>query len=197
MTWSVTTTTIPCQREAPASLQPSACSWNPHMTHTVYLSLGSNLGDRAANLRRAIASLPPQLTVHAKSNLYETPPWGYTQQDAFLNQAVQAETYLEPEALLKHLKRLETALGRTETFRYGPRVIDIDILFYDDLVLETPLLTIPHPHLHERGFVLLPLMDIAPDHIHPLSGKSVREMLAACDLSGIQPYAKPSKEQRV
>ncbi|MEW6286696.1 MAG: 2-amino-4-hydroxy-6-hydroxymethyldihydropteridine diphosphokinase [Chloroflexota bacterium] len=167
------------------------------MEHTVYLSLGSNLGDRAANLKQAIALLPPQMTVQAKSNLYETPPWGYTAQEAFLNQAVRAETYLEPEPLLKHLKRLETALGRTETFRYGPRLIDIDILFYDDLVLATPLLTIPHPHLHERGFVLIPLMDIAPDLIHPLTGKSVREMLAACDTTGIRLYAKPPREQRV
>lgn len=167
------------------------------MGHTVYLSLGTNLGDRAANLRLALDSLPPQMTVQAKSRIYETPPWGYTEQNAFLNQAVKADTYLDPEPLLKHLKRLEIALGRTETFRYGPRLIDIDILFYDDLVLETPLLTIPHPHLHERGFVLVPLMDIAPDHVHPLSGKSVREMLAACDTSGIQPYVKPSKGQRV
>jgi 2-amino-4-hydroxy-6-hydroxymethyldihydropteridine diphosphokinase len=167
------------------------------MAHTVYLSLGSNLGDRAANLKQAIALLPPQMAVQAKSSVYETPPWGYTEQDAFLNQVVQAETYLDPEPLLKHLKRLETALGRTETFRYGPRLIDIDILFYDDLVLETPLLTLPHPHLHERGFVLLPLMDIAPNLIHPITGKSVREMLAACDITGIQPYDKPSREQRV
>lgn len=167
------------------------------MEHTVYLSLGSNLGDRATNLRQAVALLPPQMTVRAKSNIYETPPWGYTEQEAFLNQAVQAETYLEPEPLLKHLKRLEAALGRTETFRYGPRLIDIDILFYDNLILNTPLLTIPHPHLHERGFVLLPLMDIAPNHIHPLLGKSVREMLAACDTSGIHPFGKPSNEQRV
>ncbi|MBI4761945.1 MAG: 2-amino-4-hydroxy-6-hydroxymethyldihydropteridine diphosphokinase [Chloroflexota bacterium] len=167
------------------------------MEHTVYLSLGSNLGDRAANLRQAVALLPPQMTVRAKSNIYETPPWGYTEQEAFLNQAVRAETYLEPEPLLKHIKRLEAALGRTETFRYGPRLIDIDILFYDNLILNTPLLTIPHPHLHERGFVLVPLMDIAPDHVHPLSGKSVREMLAACDATGIRLYAKPPREQRV
>ncbi|GAB4449365.1 MAG: 2-amino-4-hydroxy-6-hydroxymethyldihydropteridine diphosphokinase [Anaerolineales bacterium] len=167
------------------------------MNHTVYLSLGSNLGDRAANLKQAIALLPPQMAVLTKSNLYETPPWGYTEQEPFLNQAVMVTTYLDPEPLLKHLKRLEAALGRTETFRYGPRLIDIDILFYDDLVLNSPLLTIPHPHLHERGFVLVPLMDIAPDHVHPLTGKSVREMLAACDTTGIQPYPRSPKEQRV
>lgn len=163
------------------------------MDHTVYLSLGTNLGDRAANLKLAISSLPPQMTVKAKSNVYETPPWGYTEQGAFLNQVVMATTYLEPELLLKHLKRLETALGREATFRYGPRLIDIDILFFDDLVLDTPLLTVPHPHLHERGFVLIPLMDIAPDLVHPVTGMSVREMILLCNTEGIVPYAKTAK----
>jgi 2-amino-4-hydroxy-6-hydroxymethyldihydropteridine diphosphokinase len=163
------------------------------MDHTVYLSLGTNLGDRAANLKQAISSLPPQMTVKAKSNVYETPPWGYTEQGAFLNQVVMATTYLEPELLLKHLKRLESALGREATFRYGPRLIDIDILFFDDLVLDTPLLTVPHPHLHERGFVLIPLMDIAPDLVHPVTGMSVREMTLLCDTGGIVPYAKNAK----
>jgi 2-amino-4-hydroxy-6-hydroxymethyldihydropteridine diphosphokinase len=161
--------------------------------HTVYLTLGSNLDDRLANLKQAVDSLPPQMKVKARSRIYETPPWGYADQPNFLNQVVQVETYLEPEPLLKHLKRLEVALGRQITFRYGPRVIDIDILFYDDLVLDTPILVVPHPHLHERGFVLLPLMDIAPDLIHPVSRKSVREMLAACDVGGIEPYEKNSQ----
>lgn len=163
------------------------------MDHTVYLSLGTNLGDRAANLKQAVSSLPPQMTVKARSNVYETPPWGFTEQGPFLNQVVMATTYLEPELLLKHLKRLETALGREATFRYGPRLIDIDILFYDDLVLNTPLLTVPHPHLHERGFVLIPLMDIAPDLVHPVTGISVREMILLCDTAGIVPYAKSAK----
>jgi 2-amino-4-hydroxy-6-hydroxymethyldihydropteridine diphosphokinase len=161
--------------------------------HTVYLALGSNLGDRLANLKQAIASLPPQMKVKARSRIYETPPWGYADQSKFLNQVVQVETYLEPEPLLKHLKRLETALGRQVTFQYGPRVIDIDILFYDELILETPVLVVPHPHLHERGFVLMPLMDIAPDLVHPVSRKSVREMLASCDVGGIEPYEKNSQ----
>ena len=160
------------------------------MSHTVYLSLGTNLGDRAANLKQAVSFLPPQMTVKNKSKVYETPPWGYTEQDAFLNQVVMATTYLEPEPLLKHLKRLEVALGREATFHYGPRLIDIDILFYDDLVLETSLLTIPHPNLHERGFVLLPMMDIAPDHVHPITGISIREMIALCNTEGIVPYVK-------
>lgn len=164
-----------------------------NMNHTVYLSLGTNLGDRAANLKQAVTSLPPQMRVRKKSNVYETPPWGYTAQDAFLNQVVEVTTYLEPEPLLKHLKRLEVALGRKATFRYGPRLIDLDILFYDDLVYESPSLTIPHPYLHERGFVLLPMMDIAPDHVHPITRKSIRELIALCNTNGIVPYAANSK----
>jgi 2-amino-4-hydroxy-6-hydroxymethyldihydropteridine diphosphokinase len=154
--------------------------------HTVYLSLGSNLGDRLQNLKETLTALSPQMDVKAKSRVYETPPWGYEDQPRFLNQVIRVQTYLEPETLLKHIKRLEVALGRKATFRNGPRLIDIDILFYDDLLLNTPALTIPHPHLHERGFVLLPLMDIAPDFVHPSLQKSVREMAATCDLGGIQ-----------
>ena len=157
--------------------------------HTVYLALGSNLGDRLANLKQAIAALPPQMEVKAKSRVYETPPWGYADQPMFLNQVIKANTYLEFEPLLKHIKRLEIALGRKPSFKNGPRLIDLDILFYDDLVIETPSLVIPHPHMHERGFVLLPLMDIAPDLVHPVHKKSVREMIASCDVSGIHEFA--------
>ncbi len=157
--------------------------------HTVYLALGSNLGDRLANLKQAIAALTPQMEVKAKSSVYETPPWGYEDQPKFLNQVIKAKTYLDPEPLLKHLKRLEVALGRQESFPNGPRLIDMDILFYDDLVLNSPALVIPHPRLHERGFVLLPLMEIAPDLIHPVNKKSVREMAAGCDVREIAKVA--------
>jgi 2-amino-4-hydroxy-6-hydroxymethyldihydropteridine diphosphokinase len=157
--------------------------------HIVYLALGSNLGNRAANLKEAISALPPQMEVKAKSKVYETPPWGYTEQDKFLNQVLMVKTYLQPEQLLKHLKRLEVALGRVASFRNGPRLIDIDILFYDDLVFESPALVIPHPHVHERGFVLLPMMDIAPDFVHPGRNQSIRKMIAGCDLRGIVPLA--------
>lgn len=157
--------------------------------HIVYLALGSNLDDRLANLKQAIASLSPQMEVKAKSRVYETPPWGYADQPMFLNQVIKANTYLEFEPLLKHIKRLEMALGRKPSFKNGPRLIDIDILFYDDLVLNTPSLVIPHPHMHERGFVLLPLMEIAPDLVHPVHKKSVREMIASCDVSSIHEFA--------
>ena len=154
--------------------------------HIVYLALGSNLDDRAANLKQAVAALTPQLDVKAKSKVYETPPWGYLDQPKFLNQVVKAKTYLEPEPLLKHLKRLEVALGRKESVPNGPRLIDLDILFFDDLVFKSPSLVIPHPRLHERAFVLVPLMDIDPELVHPVNRKSVREMLAECNQEGIE-----------
>ena len=156
--------------------------------HIVYLALGTNLGDRPANLKQAIAALTPQLEVKAKSQVYETPPWGFEDQPKFLNQVIKANTYLDPEPLLKHLKRLEVALGRKESFPNGPRLIDMDILFYDDLVMEKPSLVLPHPRLHERGFVLLPLLEIAPNLVHPVHKKSVREMAEMCNMTGIEKF---------
>ena len=166
----------------------------PHPTyamkeHIVYLALGTNLGDRLVNLKQAINSLTPQLELQTKSQVYETPPWGYEAQPKFLNQVIKAKTYLDPEPLLKHLKRLEVALGRKMSFPNGPRLIDLDLLFYDDLIVNQPSLVIPHPRLHERGFVLLPLMDIAPDLVHPVVKKTVREMAAQSDLNGIEKFA--------
>jgi 2-amino-4-hydroxy-6-hydroxymethyldihydropteridine diphosphokinase len=155
-------------------------------TATVYLALGTNLGDRMANLRAAITALPPFVRILACSPVYETEPWGFTNQPAFLNQAIAGETDLSPADLLVHLKRLETTLGRRPTFRYGPRQIDIDILFYDDLILESPALVLPHPRLHERAFVLAPLADIAPNLLHPQLGKSVHELLVGVDRTGVE-----------
>ncbi|HEX7541892.1 MAG TPA: 2-amino-4-hydroxy-6-hydroxymethyldihydropteridine diphosphokinase [Anaerolineales bacterium] len=154
----------------------------------LYLALGTNLGDRFANLQAAIAALPPAVHVLEQSPVYETPPWGLTDQPAFLNMALKGETHLVPLALLVHLKHLETQLGRTPSIRYGPRLIDMDILFYDELILNTPELTIPHPHLHERAFVLVPLADLEPDLVHPVFDKPVRELLAALDTTGVKRY---------
>jgi len=126
--------------------------------------------------------------VKAKSQVYETPPWGFEDQPKFLNQVIKANTYLDPEPLLKHLKRLEVALGRKESFPNGPRLIDMDILFYDDLVMEKPSLVLPHPRLHERGFVLLPLLEIAPNLVHPVRKQSVREMAEMCSMTGIEKF---------
>lgn len=156
--------------------------------HIVYLALGTNLGDRPANLKQAIASLTPQLEVKLKSQVYETPPWGVENQPKFLNQVIKAQTYLDPEPLLKHLKRLEVALGRIPSVPNGPRLIDIDILFYDDLVMDKPSIVIPHPRLQERGFVLLPLMEIAPNLVHPVSKKTVRELAELCSTEGIEKF---------
>jgi len=160
----------------------------PMSAKIIYLALGSNLGDRLAILRAAVAALPPAVNVQAESPVYETPPWGYLDQPAFLNLVLQGTTALKPLPLLEDLKRLERTLGREETFHWGPRRIDIDILFYDDLVLETPRLSLPHPGLAERAFVLVPLADLAADLRHPVLGKSVRELLAGVDVSGVKPY---------
>jgi 2-amino-4-hydroxy-6-hydroxymethyldihydropteridine diphosphokinase len=166
---------------------------------TVYLALGTNLGDRMANLKAAIAALPPFVHILTCSRVYETEPWGFTDQPAFLNQALAGETDLSPSDLLAHLKNLEIALGRIPTFRYGPRQIDIDILFYDDLVLETPTLVLPHPRLHERAFVLAPLADIAPNLLHPRLRKSVRELLSEADRKGVELFqaGTPMRHQNV
>ena len=155
----------------------------------IYLALGTNVGDRRANLRAALAALPPKIAVLAESTIYETPAWGYEYQPPFLNMAIKAETNLAPLALLEHLKSLESELGRTPTFHWGPRRIDMDILFYDSLVLDSPRLVIPHPRLHERAFVLVPLADIAPDFLHPVVGKTIRQLKEDVDTSGIVPIS--------
>jgi 2-amino-4-hydroxy-6-hydroxymethyldihydropteridine diphosphokinase len=155
--------------------------------HTVYLGLGSNLGDRAANLRRAVKALMLKATILAESAAYETPPWGVKNQPAFLNMAVKLDTELTPMELRDSVKGIEVALGRERSYHWGPRVIDIDILFYDDLIMDEPGLVIPHPRLHERGFVLVPLESIASNFVHPLLGLSIRELLQRVDTSGIVP----------
>ena len=156
---------------------------------TTYIALGTNLGDRLANLRSAIESFAPELRVTRESTIYETPPWGFTDQPAFLHMVIEAETNLDPRALLVYLKKKEDELGRVKNFRNGPRLIDLDILFYDDLIMNEENLIIPHPRLHQRAFVLMPLADIAPELEHPLIEKTIIELLQDVDTSEITPFS--------
>lgn len=145
-----------------------------------YISIGSNLGDRKENCAHAIKLIERNgITVRKQSQMYETEPWGIKDQPKFINMAIEVETDKKPEELLRVLKEIEKKVGRTETVKWGPRVIDLDILFYDDLILKTENLEIPHPLLHERDFVLKPLCEIAPEKKHPIIGKTVREMAAS------------------
>lgn len=152
----------------------------------IYLGLGSNLGDRYTNLQRAVSELQKFLTITALSPVYSTEPWGETEQPAFLNICVAAVGSLSPHDLLARIKKIEQELGRQPSRHWGPRLIDIDILFYDDLIISDKNLTIPHPHIAERAFVLAPLAIIIPNFHHPQSGLSVQEMLERVNTAGIE-----------
>lgn len=146
--------------------------------NTIYLVLGSNVGNRADNIQEAIEELKNcGLTILKESSLYNTAPWGYIEQSDFLNMALECSTNLCPYSLLKEIKDIEKKMGRKETIRYGPRIIDIDIIFYNNLIVKSEQLTIPHPLMHKREFVLKPLCEIAPDFIHPELKLSVKQLL--------------------
>jgi len=162
---------------------------------TVYLGLGSNLGNRQNNLSRAVEMLAPQVKVEMISSLYETEPVGFIEQPPFLNAVLRGTTALSPQILLAKAKEVEQKLGRVPSFPNAPRPVDIDILFYSDLIIDLPGLTIPHPRLEERAFVLVPLAEIAPDLVHPVDGKKAREMLANVDgLDGVKRWKQEAED---
>ena len=143
---------------------------------TAYLCIGSNLGDREANLNQALALLSQKVNVNKASSIYETEPIGYKEQPMFLNMVCETSTNLEPRELLHFAEDIEDKMGRKSGFRNSPRLIDIDILFYGTEIIKTKDLTIPHPRLTERAFVLIPLDEIASELIHPELGKSIAEL---------------------
>ena len=162
----------------------------PGFAATVYLGLGTNLGDRLANLRMALARLQTLARLEEVSSLYETQPQGVSDQPLFLNAVCRVSTGLEPQALLRFLKNVERETGRQPGGeRWGPRPIDLDILLYDDRVLDAPELTVPHPRLAERAFVLVPLCELAPELRHPLLGKTMEELLASLGEKGVKKTA--------
>ncbi|GCE06837.1 2-amino-4-hydroxy-6-hydroxymethyldihydropteridine diphosphokinase [Dictyobacter aurantiacus] len=154
-------------------------------THDVYLALGSNLGDRRAHLQEALRRLRAVVDIQQVSTVYETEPVGYLDQPCFFNIVCHGYTNLTPQELLRRAKTIEHQLGRQETIRNGPRPVDIDILFYDTLVYTEENLVIPHPRMHERAFVLVPLAEIAPAMQDPRSGKSVQELLQGVARDGV------------
>jgi 2-amino-4-hydroxy-6-hydroxymethyldihydropteridine diphosphokinase len=155
---------------------------------TVFIALGTNLGDRLATIRSASDDLRRLGDRVALSSIYETEPVGYADQPSFLNAVARLDTQLTPEELLAALLRIETAHSRVRTFRNAPRTLDLDLLLYDDVVLASPELTVPHPRMQERAFVLAPLAEIAPGVRHPLLDKTATAMLA--DLGPVQGVVK-------
>lgn len=156
------------------------------MTYPVYLALGSNLGDRLANLRAAVSGLFPLAPVCRVSAVYKTPPWGYLDQPDFLNMVVEAQTSLNPRELLDYLKALETKIGREKSVINGPRQIDLDILFFENQVYHDEQLTIPHPRLRGRAFALLPMAELAANYIHPVYRLRISGLLKECNSNEIR-----------
>ena len=164
------------------------------MTSTTgYLGFGTNLGDRKKNLDRAIISLDsrPDLTILRTSGIYETEPWGMTDQPNFLNMVAEIATSISFGELLERVKKLEQDMGREDGPRFGPRLIDVDILMLEDQVVNQPDLQIPHASLHLRAFVLVPLTELAPDLVHPILGETIAQLASRVNgLDGVKPLVK-------
>jgi 2-amino-4-hydroxy-6-hydroxymethyldihydropteridine diphosphokinase len=149
------------------------------MRHIAYIGIGSNVGDKARQCERGISEIL-KLDRHrllARSSLYKTQPIGYTKQDWFINLVIKVETEMDAPALLCSLKEIETRLGRVKTLRWGPRAIDLDILFFNDHQIQTDELTVPHPLIQDRRFVLIPLAEIDPDFTHPVLKETIQQLL--------------------
>lgn len=151
------------------------------MNSDIFLLLGSNLGNREANLARARKEILSVAQITEVSSVYRTSPWGKTDQPEFLNQVLAAKTKAGPEELLDQLLGIETQLGRTREEKWGSRIIDIDILFYKDMVISKERLNIPHPGIVHRRFTLVPLCEIAPDLVHPVLKTTIKDLLEACE----------------
>ncbi len=151
----------------------------------IYLALGSNLGNRLDTIESALKLINERIDNLELSSVYETEPWGVTKQPEFLNLCISGTTNMDPDELLRFVKDIEIKLGRKHRHKWGPREIDIDILFCGDKIIQKADLSIPHPYLQDRAFVLVPLNDIAPNFIHPVIGKSIKDLLMVVDKSGV------------
>lgn len=156
------------------------------MARSVFFSIGTNLGDRYANLQRALHLLQDEMAITAVSPVYVTEPWGDADQPEYLNICVAAVSDRDPHELLGTIKSVEQVMGRQPSRQWGPRLIDIDLVLYGHEVIETADLVVPHPHMSERAFVLAPLADLIPDFVHPLSGRTIREMLESLDQRSVE-----------
>jgi 2-amino-4-hydroxy-6-hydroxymethyldihydropteridine diphosphokinase len=149
--------------------------------HHAYILLGTNLGNRLSYLQQATTYIAQHVgEVSATSSIYETAAWGLTEQPSFYNQVLVVKTDVEPENLMQQLLDIETQLGRTRTIKFGPRTIDIDILLIDDLINQSAILQLPHPALPQRKFALMPLVEVAPNLLHPVEKKTISQLLQAC-----------------
>jgi 2-amino-4-hydroxy-6-hydroxymethyldihydropteridine diphosphokinase len=154
----------------------------------IYLSLGTNLGNRELNLEIAKQGLSPQVKILDCSSIYQTEPWGYLDQPDFLNQVLAVETTLSPHELLEYIKDIEERIGRKPSVRFGPRIVDIDILFFGDRIIQEEDLVIPPPRLKDRAFVLIPLAEMDTDLIYPGTDLSIADLLLNIDLTGVDLY---------